>query len=291
MPSALQIKSHFLGDPMTLTSIAPSSQDIFRVILVNIDNEGDFVNKNGLLSVEGADLAAHRTARFIDTHLDRLTTILSSMDKHGLKHIFLASWWVNREGKHPAEYSQITYEDIQNKTWLPRFDKQWSVDYVRTLQKFTIWPVHCVAGTAGSEIVPVIAQAISRHGLLRRSVHLELLKGQNLRTEHYGIFGAEVEDPKDPGTKLNTGLMRDISGYNRSYWLGQEANHCVRRSLEQYIAWCEEFNPEAIHRMRYVTDCVSLLPLGPEYQTDADRSLFNMVQKGMLLVNSSDQFI
>ena len=276
---------------MSLTSIAPSSQDIFRVILVNIDNQRDFVNKNGLLSVPGADVAALRAARFIDTHHDRLTTILSSMDKHGLKHIFLASWWVNADGALPPEYTNITYQDIQNKIWMPRFDKKWSEDYVRSLQSITIWPVHCVAGTPGSEIVPVVAEAIARHSLLRRAVHLQIHKGQNLRTEHYGIFGAEVEDPKDPGTKLNTGLMRDIAGYNRSYWLGQEANHCVRRSLEQYIAWCEEFNPEAIHRMRYVTDCVSLLPHGPEYQADAERSLLNMVKKGMLLVNSSDQFI
>lgn len=273
---------------MLSTSFAPSSQDIFRIVLVNIDNEGDFVNEDGLLSVAGAVTAAAHTTSFIRTNLGRITTILSSMDKHGLKHIFYASWWVNQEGQHPTDYSEITFEDVENKKWMPLFEKEWSINYVKALGKITIWPVHCVAGTAGSEIVPIISQAIAQHSMLRGSTHIEIRKGQNLRTEHYGIFGAEVEDPNDPSTKLNVERMREISGYHRSYWLGQEANHCVRRSLEQYITWCEQFCPDAISRIRYVSDCISLLPLGTVYEADFTRSLNEMVKKGLVIVSSTD---
>jgi nicotinamidase-related amidase len=266
----------------------PASKDIVRIVVVNIDNQNDFVKKDGRLSVPGAVAAANRAARFIDVNRERITTIISSFDKHHLLHIFYAYWWQDAKGNHPQDFTEITYSDVQNGVWIPIILKEWSENYVKALGSFTIWPIHCTAGTLGSAMVDVLAVALSIHSIVRKANPKSIIKGQNSRTEHYGIFKAEVVDPEDCKTKLNTYRLQQIAGYDLSYWFGQEKNHCVRRSLEQYIGWCEKNQSEAIGRMRYVEDCTSLLQLGPEYEKDAENSVKSMVQKGMVVVRSTD---
>jgi nicotinamidase/pyrazinamidase len=269
----------------------PSSNDIFRIIVVNIDNQNDFVREDGRLSVLGAVAAAQRASSFIDTNREKITTILSSYDKHRELHIFYGTWWMDDRGNHPPNFTNITHEDVQKHVWVPRFDIEWSENYVKTLGSFTIWPVHCTEGTFGSCMISSVCASIAIHSLIRKTQPLHLEKGQNARTEHYGIFSAEVVDPDDYHTKLNQYRLRQISAYDLSYWFGQEKNHCVRRSLEQYISWCENNNPEAISRMRYVEDCISLLPLGETYEIDARDSVRSMVKKGMVVVKSTDPII
>lgn len=268
----------------------PEIDDIYSVVVVNVDNENDFVDEKGSLSVPGASQAADRAAGFIGGQLcRRITHVVSSFDKHGDRHIFYATWWQDQKGNHPDPFTNITYSDVAEGKWMPLFEKEWSIAYVKKLGSFTIWPVHCTADTWGSRMYPVISAAITAHSIIRDSHrHIRIEKGQSLRTEHYGIFGSEVEDPSDPRTKLDTDLIRFIANHRRTYWLGQEGDHCVRRSLEQYITWCEANQPDAIPRMRYVQDCISLLNLGPEYQKDAEDSVRNMVQKGMMVVDSTD---
>ncbi|HSV94700.1 MAG TPA: hypothetical protein VLH94_01825 [Spirochaetia bacterium] len=269
---------------------SPSSQDLFRVVVVNIDNQNDFVKKNGRLSVPGAVEAANRAAYFILDNTRKLTTIMSSFDKHRSdgRHIFYSIWWLDASGNHPKDFTEITYTDVLKGVWTPLFDIEWSLSYVKTLGSFTIWPIHCTQGDPGSDMVLSLSQAIANHSYQRNTKMVWIEKGQNPRTEHYGIFGAEVEDPDDPSTKLDTQRLREISEFDLSYWFGQEKNHCVRRSLEQYIDWCTKNNPDAIYKMRYMADCTSLLPLGPEYTKDAEDSVNSMVLKGMTIVNSTD---
>ena len=145
---------------MPPTVFKPASADVFRIALVNIDNENDFSQKGGSLYVPGADKAASRTANFIETYLERITTTFSSFDKHGHRHIFYNIWWQDAQGNHPSDLTQITYDDVLHGIWIPIYDSEWSINYVRTLGSITIWPIHCPADGPGSEMVAVIAKAI-----------------------------------------------------------------------------------------------------------------------------------
>jgi nicotinamidase-related amidase len=265
-----------------------SLKDFPRIIVINIDNQNDFVKKNGSLSVPGAMAAAERAAKFIDINSEKITTIISSFDRHLGLHIFYGNWWKNVKKEYPADLTKITYIDVLKGNWVPRFDEEWSTNYVRTLGSLTIWPKHCTQHSYGSEMVSILEMAISTHSIVRRSRPVKIEKGQNARTEHYGIFGAEVEDPDDPRTKLNTRLMQEISAYDQSFWFGEEKGHCVQLSLELYIGWCEKNRPYAIGRMRYVGDCIGSLQLGPEYQKATEDSVKSMVAKGMKVVKSTD---
>jgi|WetSurMetagenome_2_1015567.scaffolds.fasta_scaffold71302_2 nicotinamidase/pyrazinamidase len=259
------------------------------IALINIDNQNCFASKGGSLYVPGAATSAVRAARFIDHNRDIFNVILSSFDKHGPKHIFYSMWWVDANGHHPHDLETITYGDVLKGKWLPLFDREWSINYVKTLGSFTIWPIHGTANTPESELVPVLARAIHRHAVAHRIDPISIEKGQPKRVEFYGMFGAEVEDPQDSRTRLNTMLIETIANtYDRTYWFGQEAGHCVKRSLEQYIDWCLVHNPQAISKMRYVSDCIDRLPLGPEYNKMIDDSIKSMVQNGMVVIKSTN---
>jgi hypothetical protein len=47
------------------------------------------------------------------------------------------------------------------------------------------------------------------------------MKGQNLRTEMYSALAADVEDPTDPTTALNTKLISKLRTLDRIYVCGQ----------------------------------------------------------------------
>jgi nicotinamidase-related amidase len=196
-------------------------------------------------------------------------------------------WWINNQGNHPDPFTEISYHDLFDK-WYPVYEIAWSTKYLKTLGSLTIWPVHCSAYQTGSLIYDPLGDAIKAHASINNKPPIIIKKGQNPRTEHYGIFGAEVVDPEDEKTKIDAGLLAEISMYHLTYWFGQEKNHCVRRTLEQYIAWCEINVPAAISRMRLLEDCTSLLPLGQEYERDAEEAIERMVKKGMKVVKSTD---
>lgn len=258
------------------------------VVLVNIDNLNDFIQENGKLSVPNAIPAANNTAGFITDNISKIDHIVNIFDTHRKKHIFYPIWWINKQGEHPKDYEKITYQKVFDKTWMPVFEEKWSLLYAKILGEFTIWPEHCTEGTAGSELFPPIEDAIKLHSSFHKTSPTKVIKGLFEKTENYGSFGPEVEDLDDPSTKPNYKLMRHISSFDLSYWCGEERGHCVRRSLEQYISWCQEHAPKAISKMRYLDDCISTLEFGDEYKADVAHSVQGMVDLGMVVVRSTD---
>lgn len=259
-----------------------------RIVLVSIDNQNDFIKKDGRLSVPNAVLAAHRAATFIDTNIADIEHIIHTFDQHREEHIFYPMWWVNNDGQHPNEYSDITAQSVIDGTWTPVYEKDWSVEYAKKLKSFTIWPEHCTENTSGAKLFQAIQDATDRHSAFHNTTPTDVIKGLHKKTENYGAFAPEVEDPSDPSTKPNTALMEIIANYDRSYWCGEERGHCVRRSLEQYIAWCKVNAPEAIAKIRYLDDCISTLEFGETYKNDIEESIQSMVRDGMIVVKSTD---
>ncbi len=271
-----------------MTSLASPAPQKPRVILVGIDNLNDFIQKDGKLSVPNAIPAANNAATFIEKNIPDINEILDIFDTHREKHIFFPMWWADKDGKHPDPYEDITFEKVSNGTWTPLFRTEWSVAYAKAMSTFKIWPLHCIEGTTGNELFPAIAKANQKFSAFHQKDTKKLIKGLPEGTENYGAFGANVIDPNDPRTWRNLETMRYIASFDKSYWYGEERGHCVRWSLEQFIGFCKEEAPEAISKMRYLTDCISTLEFGDTYKADVNKSIQNMVADGMVVVKSTD---
>ena len=94
--------------------------------------------------------------------------------------------------------------------------------------KLTIWPYHCIIGTNGHAIVPLINQAVQRWSKRKgKSIHY-VMKGQNLRTEMYSALSADVEDPLDISTAFNHKLMSKLRLSDKIIICGQARSHVVK---------------------------------------------------------------
>ena len=103
------------------------------------------------------------------------------------------------EGEPPNEFITISHNDVKNGVWKPadHLDEKWCIEYTRSLEvsgkfQLQIWPEHCLIGSVGHSVVPCIANALREWSKTTRK-SVEFVKvGQNIRTEAYSVFKAEV---------------------------------------------------------------------------------------------------
>lgn len=114
---------------------------------------------------------------------------------------------------------------------------------MRALEKsarfdLTIWPDHCLVGTTGHAVTPVIATALAKwESKKNKAVHY-IMKGMNALTEHYSAFKAEVALEDDMNTRLNTGLIQRLKRHKFVFICGQAKSHCVNWSTRDLVgAW------------------------------------------------------
>ena len=65
---------------------------------------------------------------------------------------------------------------------------------------------------------------------------------------------AEVPDPDDPDTQLNTPLITRLAAADRVYIAGEAGSHCVRATTEHLVA---NFAAENCSKLVLLTDCMS----------------------------------
>src|SRR5262245_64694086 len=85
----------------------PASEDRLRTAAFGIDCQVAFCTPGASLFVPGAGEDMRRAVEWIYRHLDRLTTLVFSLDTHGVHQIFHPSAWVDRAGRHPAPFSVL----------------------------------------------------------------------------------------------------------------------------------------------------------------------------------------
>ena len=78
-----------------------------------------------------------------------------------------------------------------------------------------VWPYHTMEGTLGHMLVAPISEAISWHSAARNTQPTYVVKGRTIRTEFYGIFGAEIPDPEDLESGLNVTLLSAVMKHDR----------------------------------------------------------------------------
>ena len=192
-----------------------------KIDLLIIDPQNSFCDPkksdfSGELYVKGADKDMERLAMMVRRIKSKIDDIHVTMDSHHYVDVAHPVFWKNSIGQHPDPFTIITSADVKNGIWNPT-NLSWRkrmLEYVETLEKggkypLCIWPPHCLIGSLGNNVFPVLFDALLEWEKDFAMVDY-VTKGSNVFTEHYSIFRAEVSDPQDPTTQINTRLINTL---------------------------------------------------------------------------------
>ncbi len=254
-----------------------------------IDAQFDFCNPKGALYVAGADKDTERLADIITKQGDKIDYICATLDTHHINDIAHPSFWQDANGNFPPPFTPITYEDIENGTWIPRFAPEIAKNYVQELEnqgQFThfIWTEHCIIGSKGASIEDVLLQALKNWARNYGKMYHTLQKGIYPYSEHFGIFKAQIPVENQPDTQLNQAFIQILSMYENVYLCGQAKSHCVATSLKQAM----DFAPILAQKIIVLEDCMSDVPnlghLGEPIYTEArQKGIRFMKSEGLVL--------
>ncbi len=275
--------------------LTPASKDQEKIALVLIDAQIDFIHAppTGTLTVPGAIDDTRRTTEFLYKHAARITSVIASLDSHLTFQIFYPTWWVDKNGDHPAPFTLIGPDDLRNGAYQPVLDPAWSVDYVEKLgasdkKALCVWPYHTMIGSVGHALDPALFEAIMFHSAARRVQPSFLAKGSIPQTEHYSVLEPEVKYAKHPQGGLNTGLLDALAKNDLVYVAGQAKSHCVLETLRSMVTYFEN-EPAVLGKIRILHDCTSSVA-HPTIDFDgiAETELARFARKGLKIVTSLD---
>ncbi len=151
-----------------------------------------------------------------------------------------------------------------------------------------IWPYHTMEGTLGHMLVAPISEAIAWHSAARNTQPTYVVKGRTIRTEFYGIFGAEIPDPEDPESGLNVTLLDAVMKHDRVYVAGEAKSHCVLETERQLVGRSGN-QPALLKRLHFLSDCTSSVQHPAiDFDALAEAELAAMKQQGVQLVMSAE---
>jgi nicotinamidase-related amidase len=228
-------------------------------------------------------------AAFITKHTKRINEIFCTLDSHQSVHIAHPIFWRNSSGQQPNPFTVITVDDVKNGTWrasYPPFQKR-ALKYVETLAAnkryaLVIWPPHCIIGSWGASIVPSVSNVLINWETTNFNKVNFVPKGSNYFTEHYSGVKADVEDPTDPTTKLNTSLTDALNLADEILLAGEALSHCLANTVQDIAT---EFGDDNIKKLTLLTDCSSSVAGFEKLGTDF---VANMSKRGMKLAKSTD---
>lgn len=266
-----------------------------NIQLLVIDPQNDFCNPNGSLYVPGAEEDIKRVAGLVTRLRDKLDDIHITLDSHRKVDISHPVWWKDSSGKHPAPFTIITAADLKAGRWtttMPSFYKR-SLLYLQSLETakrypHTIWPEHCLIGDEGHNVSPLLAAAV--HDWEERFAQADFVtKGSNPWTEHFSAVRAEVPDPEDPSTQINTALIETLEEADIILLAGEAETHCVLNTVMDIASGFS--NAEYVEKMVWLTDASSPVPDPPGMTIFSDKlktEFAALKSKGMKTATTAD---
>lgn len=212
-----------------------------KVDLLIIDPQVDFCDPKGNLYVKGAEDDISRLVTMVDRLCDKINDIHVTVDTHHLLDVAHPLYWKDSKGNHVTPFTIISAKDVENGVWTPSIPSlyQRSLAYVRALEKnnrypLCIWPPHCLIGSEGHNIMPDLLKALMEWEKAPAMIDY-VTKGSNPYTEHYSGLMADVPDPTDPSTQLNTRLIQTLESVDIIAIAGEASSHCVANSVRDLI--------------------------------------------------------
>jgi len=262
-----------------------------KIHMLAIDCQNDFCDPKGNLFVTGADKDMARLASMIDRIGSKIDQMHFTLDSHQEIHVAHPIFWVNSKGEHPNPFTLITKDDVSNGVWTTTnpLCRQRALEYVNSLDKngryvLCIWPPHCIIGSWGHGLVPSVSVALGKWCKNRFKKVNFVTKGSNPFTEHYSAVQADVPDPSDPTTMLNTELIGNMQDADKIVVLGEARSHCVANTLLDIIS---SFGEENVKKIVLIKDAMSDVT-GFE-KTGSD--FFNNVVKRGAEVSTTAEFL
>ncbi len=241
------------------------------------------------LPVPGAHADMRRVAELIAKGGAGLSGISVTLDSHHRLDIAHPTFWSTGAGGEVAPFTEITAEQVRAGLYRPRDPAahERALSYLDQLEaagryRLMIWPVHCEMGSWGHAVHADVQAELARwEGSGAGTVHA-VIKGTNPWTEHYSAILAEVPDPDDPSTQLNTGFIALLAGAERLYICGEASSHCVKATTEHLV---DHLSAGQIAKVVLLADCMS-----PVSGFDAQQRLFldAMAARGVRIATSAE---
>jgi len=262
--------------------------------LLIIDPQFDFCDPSGSLYVDGANKDMERLSSMIKKTKSQISQIRVTLDSHHIVDVAHPLFWKNSNGKNPDPFTIISFDDVKNGVWkpfLPSLNKR-MISYVETLAKngqyqLCIWPPHCLIGSQGHCVYPKLYEALVEWETNKPWNIDYVTKGSNIFTEHYGAVEAEVPDPEDYSTQINTPLITALMNADNILVAGEAGSHCLKTTVEQ-IAF--RFKDDSyIKKITLLTDATSSV-ISPyvDFPAIQEKFIKDMVSRGMQLTTTVD---
>ncbi len=274
-----------------------SPQNKARLAFLIIDPQNSFCHPSeGELFVPGADKDAERLSKLLERMSPAIDRIHVTLDTHHELDVAHPIFWVNNRGEHPAPFTTIGKKDVVNGEWKPYHPDLSSppygtlldrmIEYVGRLEEngryqLTVWPPHCRIGTPGHNVVKPVREALRAWELSHYVMVDYVIKGSNMFTEHYSGVLADVPDPADPDTHLNTALIQSLEQADRVVFCGEASSHCVANTVRDIL---RNFDAGSAHKCVLLEDAISPVP---GFERFADEFFQEMGDKGVQIATTA----
>lgn len=244
-----------------------------NIQLVVVDPQNDFVKatgpngRKGTLVVPGAEADMQRLATMITRIGPKLDAIHVTLDSHQTIGIERPEWWKrSSDGALPAPFTSLGIHPdgkrivrIDFSTGAPVATEEeyttrkldflhkggvtgkGSFGYLQALAAnsrypHVVWTEHCIVGTWGWSIVEEVSDALIGWERANFERVNYVVKGNNPFTEHFSGVKAEVPDPTDPSTQINTNLIQTLETADLILLTGEALSHCVANTGRDIVS-------------------------------------------------------
>jgi nicotinamidase-related amidase len=299
-----------------LHKLEPASADATKTWLMLIDVQNTFCIPEfelyvGGRSGRGAVEDNVRLSEFIYRNLGNITQITATMDTHLTMQVFHAIFFVDKDGNHPAPYTDIHASELREGAWkfnpalasqfdvAPEYGQQMMVHYAEELEKkgkyaLTVWPYHAMLGGVGHALVSSIGEALFFHSMARLAQTDIVIKGDTTFTESYSVIGPEVlTGPMDePLGVHDQRFIQQLQEVDRLIIAGQAKSHCVNWTVSDLLDDIRSVDPALAKKIYLLEDCTSPVVVpGVVDHTDAANAAYErFAAAGMHIVKSTDEF-
>jgi len=296
------------------TGLQPASDSTTRTWLMLVDVQNTFCIPEfelyvGGRSGRGAVEDNARLCRFIYRNLGNITHVTATMDTHKALQVFHAIFFVDKNGNHPAPYTDIRASELRDGTWkfnpaladefsiAPEYGQQMMMHYAEELEKkgkyaLTIWPYHAMLGGIGHALVSSVEEALFFHSIARNTQYEMEIKGEKPFTENYSVIGPEVlTGPMgEPLGAHNAKFIEKLQLFDRLIIAGQAKSHCVAWTVQDLLNDIQATDPALAKKVYLLEDCSSPVVVpGVVDHTDAANAAYQrFAEAGMNVVKSTE---